>query len=257
MSKIKNLWKSYKSQMDLDAREQIILHYAYLAKYVVDRMPIRSTAVASYDDLLGHALIGLIDAVEKFDPSRDIKFETYAITRIRGAVLDALKSLDWMPRSARATEQELRRVFAKLEAELGRPATDEEVAKAMDVDIDTLNDKLAEVSQSALLSFEEVVLSNEESANVNGLCAQVDLAGDPVHAAELGERSRLLARAIAALPEKEKLVISLYYNNGLTLKEIAVVLGVTESRVCQLHSKAIVRLHGKLARHAELLLAAA
>ena len=257
MLKMADQWKRHKTQSDPQAREKIILAYAYLAKYVVDRMPLLPNAVTGYDDLLSHAIVGLIDAVEKFDPSRDIKFETYAITRIRGAVLDAIKSLDWMPRSVRASEQELRRVFARLEARLGRSATDEEVAAEMGIDPYTLNQKLSEVGHSALISFEEVMVYGEESADEEGLWGPPDPQGDPTLAVEADERGRLLARAIADLPEKEKLVISLYYNDGLTLKEIAKVLGVTESRACQLHSKAVVRLHGKLARHKDLLLAAA
>jgi len=257
MVETNDLWHRCKVQMDDDARQQIILAYTYLAKYVVDRMHTRPSSVVSYEDLLGHAIVGLIDAVEKFDPSRDVRFETYAIVRIRGAVLDAVKGLDWLPRSIRAAEQKLRAVFAKLEAELGRAATDEEVAAAMGIDVDSLDDLLADVGQSAVLSLEELIACGEESSTLTGVTPQLDLQSDPAVAAEFLERKRLLADAISGLPEKEKLVISLYYKEGLTLKEIAAVLGVTESRACQLHSKAVVRLHGKLARHAELLLAAA
>ncbi len=257
MPNVDRLWKRYKLHMDSEAREQIILAYAYLAKYVVDRMPIRPSAVTSYDDLVSHAVVGLIDAVEKYDPSRDVKFETYAITRIRGSVLDALKSIDWVPRSLRSTEQELKRAFAVLEATLGRPATDEEVAAALDISVDELHRRLSDIGQSALLSFEELMIYGEENTGLAGLCSRPDPESDPMLCAEMGERTKLLASAISQLPEKEKLVISLYYNDGLTLREIAAVLGVTESRVCQLHSKAIVRMHGKLARHQDLLLAAA
>lgn len=257
MLKMADQWKRYKTEADPHAREKIILAYAYLAKYVVDRMPLLPNAVTGYDDLLGHAIVGLIDAVEKFDPSREIKFETYAITRIRGAVLDAIKSLNWMPRSVRSSEQELRKAYSRLEATLGRSATDEEVAGELGIDVDSLNDMLSAVGHSALISFEEVMLYGEDSADDEGLWGPPDPQGDPMFAAESEERGRLLARAIADLPEKEKLVISLYYNDGLTLKEIAKVLGVTESRACQLHSKAVVRLHGKLARHKDLLLLSA
>lgn len=255
MSHVDGLWRRYKSRNDPQAREQIILAYAHLAKYIVDRMPVRPSPVMSYDDLLGHAIVGLIDAVERFDPARDVKFETYAVVRIRGAVLDALKSLDWIPRSVRASEHKLRDVLANLEARLGRPATDEEIADAMGMGIDELNEMLADVGQSAIMSLEELLVRGEESLADPGLAPGDDY--DPVVAAEIEERKQLLAKAVGELPDKEKLVISLYYNEGLTLKEIAKVLGVTESRACQLHSKAVVRLHGKLARHEELLLAAA
>lgn len=252
-----NLWKKYKLHKDPEAREQLILSYAYLAKYVVDRMPVCQTPAAGYDDLLSYATLGLIDAIEKFDPLRDVKFETYAITRIRGAVLDALKTLDWLPRSVRAEEQKIRRVFARLEGELGRPATDEEAAAALGIEVDTLSEKLASVSQSALLSLEDLMISSEETVDVRPIGGTYDSLCDPERTVELAERTRFLAKAIGELPERERLVISLYYKDGLTLKEIAAVLGVTESRVCQLHSKAVIRLHGKLARHADLLLATA
>ena len=257
MSQEDKLWQRYKLQGDLQAREQIILAYAHLAKYVLDRMHVRPSAAIGYDDLLGYAIVGIIDAVEKFDPSRDVKFETYALARIRGAVLDAIKSLDWIPRSVRASEQELRRTLARLEAELGRPATDEETAEAMGIGVDKLNEILAGVGQTAILSLEELMLYGDEAAIGSGLGSSVDFASDPFLAAEMEERKHLLARAIGELPEREKLVVSLYYSEGLTFKEIAQVLGVTESRICQLHSKAVVRLHGKLARHADLMLAAA
>lgn len=255
MLKMNGLWQRYKTNMDSDARQQIILAYAYLAKYVVDRMNLRPSSVVSYDDLVSHAIMGLIDAVEKFDPGRDIKFETYASVRIRGAVLDALKSIDWKPRSVQSSAMELRKTYANLEARLGRAATDEEAAEEMGIDIDTLYDLLADIGQSSVLSLEELMACGDEYGGLAGF--NPDPRDSPEHAAFTEEKKRLLAAAITGLPEKEKLVISLYYKDGLTLKEIAAVLGVTESRACQLHSKAVVRLHGKLARHEELLLAAA
>lgn len=258
MPNVNTLWQRYKKQDDLQAREEIILAYAYLAKYVVDRMLVRPNAVVGYEDLIGHAAVGLIDAVEKFDPSKENKFETYAVVRIRGTVLDALKSMDWLPRSARSLEQELKRIFAELEARFGRPATDAEVAAEMGMDEDELADALADIGHTALLSLEELMASGDEQTSLTPLGSRPDSANfNPVLSIELSERKRLLADAIGTLPEKEKLVISLYYKEGLTLKEIAAVLGVTESRACQVHSKAIVRLQGKLTRHAELLLSAA
>lgn len=256
MANLDKLWRRYKKQNDLQAREEIILAYAYLAKYVVDRMLVRPSAAIGYEDLVGHAAVGLIDAVEKFDPCREVKFETYAVVRIRGAVLDAIKSMDWLPRSIRSFEQELRRVFAALEAKLGRPATDAEVAAELKMDVDELNDAIADVGQMALLSLEDMMAAGDEDTSVTALGGQTDSAQNPVLSLEISERKKILAQAIDSLPEREKLVISTYYKEGLTLKEIAAVLGVTESRACQLHSKAILRLHGKLARHAELLLAA-
>jgi RNA polymerase sigma factor FliA len=257
MPNLNELWRRYKQESNEDSRQQLISNYAYLAKYVVDRMLVRPTAVMGYDDLIGHAVVGLIDAVEKFDLGKTVKFETYAFVRIRGAVLDAIKSLDWTPRSVRASEQEVRRAFAELEAELGRPATDAEVAAALGTDEDSLNETVADIGQSSLLSLEELMVTTGDSAQVNGVATSADADSDPNFAAQLSERARILGTAIDELPDREKLVVSLYYKEELTLKEIAAVLGVTESRTCQLHSKAVIRLHGKLARHQDLLLAAA
>jgi len=254
MPQVDALWQRYKLHNDLQAREQIILAYSHLAKHTVDRMPVRPSAVISYDDLLGHAILGLIDAVERFDLSHDVKFETYALSRIRGAVLDAIKSIDWVPRSVRASGRRLREVVSALEADLGRPATDEEIARAMGISIDELDEAFADIGQSAMLSLEELILCGGEATADCGLEWADDC--DPVTAAEMEERKRLLAEAVGTLPDKEKLVVSLYYVDGLTFKEIAKVLGVTESRVCQLHSKAIVRLNGKLARYEGVLSAA-
>ncbi len=256
MSRLDDCWRRYKLHADADARQQIILTYSYLAKYVVDRMNLRPNSVISHDDLISHAIMGLIDAVEKFDLEKGVKFETYASLRMRGAVLDALKSIDWKPRSVRASEQDLRNAFAELEAELQRPATDEEVARSLGISVDALNNALADIGQSALSSLEEIMLYGEDGDSVTGLPGG-DPSSDPAIAAFLCERTRLLAEAVDTLPDKEKLVVSLYYKDGLTLKEIAAVLGVSESRACQIHSKAMVRLHGKLARHRDILLAAA
>ncbi len=254
MMKNEGLWQLYKTRNDADARERLILAYSYLAKYVVDRLPARPSAVMSHDDLLGHAIVGLIDAVEKFDIHREIKFETYAVTRIRGSVLDALKSLDWMPRTMRATEHRLRDVVATLEAELGRPARDQEIADAMGISIDDTEKLFSDMGHAAVLSLEEILGYGEDGAT-GDLPASDD--GDPLAAVTVEHGKALLAMAVGGLPEKEKLVVSLYYNEGLTFKEVAKVLGVTESRICQLHSKAVVRLNGKLARHTDLLLQAA
>ncbi len=251
-----DLWQKLKTG-DENAREELILKYAHLTRYVVDRMNIKTTPVFGYDDLLSHAIMGLIDAVEKFDCTKDVKFETYASVRIRGSVLDALKSLDWMPRSLRATETELRRAFARLEAELGRPATDDEVARSMGISIDELNNTLASCAHSAVQSLEEMMYYGEEGPELAATGDKARPDEDPLSATELSERRRMLASAIDVLPEREKLVVSLYYKDGLTLREIAAVLGVTESRACQLHSKAVVRMQGKLARHADLFVMAA
>lgn len=239
------LWRQYKSGGDQYAREQLITSYAYLAKYVVDRLSFTVVGAASHDDLIGHAVVGLIEAVEGFEPERGLKFETFAIPRVRGAVIDALRNLDWAPRSVRKDESDLRRVCAEAEAELGRPPTDEELADRLGIEVTQLEEKLALVGRSSLLSLDETLSAGIEIGSPDAS------SDDPYVAAQKAERARLLAEAIDQLPERERVVVSLYYADGLTLKEIAEVLGVTESRVCQLHAKATLRLNGKLARHSD------
>ncbi|MGB9619340.1 MAG: FliA/WhiG family RNA polymerase sigma factor [Armatimonadota bacterium] len=254
MAAAEELWRRWKERGDEDARQQIILSYAYLTRFVVDRLLLRPNSVIGYDDLLGHAAIGLIDAVERFDPGVGVEFATYAVWRIRGAVLDALKNLDWVPRSVRAKEQSIKRAYAKLEARLARPASDEEVAAELGMTVDELAEALEDIGQSVVCSLEELLADGDQAFAPDRHADSSDL--DPASAAEKQEKRRLLARAIDELPEREKLVLGLYYGEELTLREIAAVLGVTESRVCQIHARATIRLHGKLARHAELLLAA-
>lgn len=239
------LWRQYKGSNDQYAREQIITSYAYLAKYVVDRLSFSVVGAVSYDDLIGHAVVGLIEAVGSFEPERGLKFETFAMPRVRGAVIDALRSLDWAPRSVRKDEADLRRACVEAEAEFCRPPTDRELADRLGMTLGELEDKLALVGRSSLLSLDETLSAGIE------ISAPDAFADDPYVAAQKEERARLLAEAIDLLPERERLVVSLYYADGLTLREIAEVLGVTESRVCQMHAKATLRLNGKLARHSD------
>lgn len=257
MSDLNILWARFKKKSDLQARDELIKAYAHLARYAVDRMNLRPSGVMSRDDLIGHAVVGLIDAVDRFDLNREVKFETYAMTRIKGSVLDALKSLDWMPRSIRNSEMELKRTMARLESELGCPPSDEQVAEAMGITVDKLNGLLASVGQSAMMSLDELMLRGDDCDGGCNIGAAPDDAFNPMASVELEERTKILAKAIGELPEREKLVVSLYYKEGLTLKEIALVIGVTEGRVCQLHSKAVMRLNGKLARHRDLMLSVA
>jgi RNA polymerase sigma factor for flagellar operon FliA len=237
------LWRDYKTTGCERARERLIEEYAYLAKYAVDRLNLSPSGALSREDLIGHAIVGLIDAVEKFDPGRNVKFETYALSRIRGEVIDVIRSLDWAPRSVRKYEIMLRDAYARLEMELDRPPNDDEVARYLGVDVAEVERMLALVAQSALLSLDETIASGGDVTAPNGF--QGD---DPASSAERSEQKRLLAEAINALPDRERMVISLYYYDNLTQKEIAEVLGVTESRVCQIHTKAVLRLQGKLAR---------
>lgn len=238
------LWLEYKTRGTEEARQKIISEYAYLAKYTVDRLNLSPSGALSYEDLIGHAIIGLIDAVEKFDPARNVKFETYALCRIRGEVIDIIRSLDWIPRSVRRNESMLRDIYARLEMELHRPPTDSEVADHMGIRVAELEKMLADVGQSAVFSLDEVI-SNGGDVSVPGDDTWGD---DPAASAERSDQKRLLAQAIEELPERERTVVALYYYENLTQKEIAAVLGVTESRVCQIHTKAVLRLSGKMSR---------
>ncbi|MDH7602322.1 MAG: FliA/WhiG family RNA polymerase sigma factor [Armatimonadota bacterium] len=238
------LWLEYKNNGSEEAREKLIEEYAYLAKYAVDRLNLSPSGALSYEDLIGHAIVGLIDAIEKYDPSRSVKFETYALSRIRGEVIDVIRALDWAPRSLRRQEAELRRAYAYLETVLGRSATDQEVADYLNITVSDLEKLLANVSQCALLSLDEIIAAGGDVLPTS----EDDDSNDPATMAEKSEQARLLAQAIEELPDRERTVISLYYYDKLTQKEIAAVLGVTESRVCQMHTKAVLRLAAKLTR---------
>lgn len=244
MDKRERLWKEYKKTGSDFAREQLIAEYAYLAKYAVDRLNLSPSGALGYEDLVGHAVVGLINAIERFDLDRNVKFETYALTRIRGEVIDIIRSLDWTPRSVRRNETLLRDAYARTEISHGRPPTDMEVAEFMGVDMSEFEKMIADVGQSAILSLDEIITSGIDISNTY---LDNEFA-DPADKAQIQEQKRLLAQAIDELPERERTVISLYYFENLTQKEIAAVLEVTESRICQIHTKAVLKLAGKLSR---------
>jgi RNA polymerase sigma factor for flagellar operon FliA len=199
-------------------------------------------------DLISYGLGGLIFAIERFDLSREIKFETYAITRIRGAIIDELRSLDWVPRSVRARAREIERVNVKLEARLRRAPTDEEMASELKLGLEEFHDALLQISNSTIVALDELWNVSDSSGDQVSLLDTIPDHGapDPEAVVDQGELRDRIADAIAALPEREKLVIALYYYENLTLREIGEVLGVTESRVSQLHTKAVLRLRSKL-----------
>jgi RNA polymerase sigma factor for flagellar operon FliA len=243
------LWQQHRREPTEETRRQLVESYAALAKYVVDRLNIKTTAAVAYEDLLGQAIVGLIDAIERFDLDRGVKFETYAYTRIRGAVVDMLREMDWAPRSLRSKESELREAYERVEAKLGRPATDTEVAQAMGLSIGEFKDLAQEVGRWAVISLEESVVSDDDGQLLSvGETIPDDAMPSPQDCAEYEDLRARLAASIDALPDQERLVISLYYHEGLTLKEAGQVLGVTESRVCQIHSKAVTRLRAQMAR---------
>ena len=222
--------------------------YSPLVKYVAGRMSSGLPAHVDEADLISYGLGGLIFAIQRFDLSREIKFETYAITRIRGAIIDELRSLDWVPRSVRARAREIERVNMKLEARLRRAPTDEEMAAELEISVEEFHDALLQISNSTIVALDELWSVSDSSGDQVSLLDTIPDHGapDPQAMVDQSELRDRIADAIAALPEREKLVIALYYYENLTLREIGEVLGVTESRVSQLHTKAVLRLRSKL-----------
>jgi RNA polymerase sigma factor for flagellar operon FliA len=244
------IWRDYIACKSTSIREGIILKYAPLVKYVAGRVAIGLPSNVDFDDLVSYGVFGLMDAIEKFDPSRGIKFETYAIARIRGAILDGLRSNDWVPRSVRQKAKELEKICAGLENRLGRSATDQEISEAMNLNLKDFYELLSEVSCTTLSSLDELwmVNSNEEdSVRVLDLVRN-DESEDPLQHVEIEEIKAVLAATIDYLPERERMVIALYYYEGMTLKEIGEIMEISESRVSQIHTKAIFRLRGRLNR---------
>jgi RNA polymerase sigma factor for flagellar operon FliA len=226
-----------------------VVAYSPLVKYVAGRMSSGLPAHVEEADLISYGLSGLISAIERFDLSREIKFETYAITRIRGAIIDELRTLDWVPRSVRARAREIERANTKLEARLQRAPTDEEMAAELRMTPEEFQEALVQISNSTIVALDELWnVSDATGDQVSLLDTLPDRqAPDPQHLVDQSELRDRIADSIAALPEREKLVVALYYYENLTLREIGEVLGVTESRVSQLHTKAVLRLRSKLA----------
>jgi RNA polymerase sigma factor for flagellar operon FliA len=245
---LKDLWKRYKSSGDERARERLVVAYAPLAKYVAGRLSVNLPGHVDEADLISYGLTGLISAIERFDLEREIKFETYAITRIRGAIIDELRTLDWVPRSVRARAREIERANQKLEARLQRAPTDEEMATELEITVAEFNESLVQISTSTLVALDELWNTNDADGDSVSLLDTIADRGaaDPEAEVDQGELRDRIADSIGALPEREKLVIALYYYENLTLREIGEVLGVTESRVSQLHTKAVLRLRSKL-----------
>lgn len=245
---LRELWRRYKEDGDEQARERLVLAYSPLVKYVAGRMASGLPAHVEEADLISYGLLGLISAIERYEPEREIKFETFAITRIKGSIIDELRSLDWVPRSVRARAREIERVNAKLENELQRPPTDQEMADALGMTVEEFQESLLQISNSSIVALDELWTVSDASGDQVSLLdtLQDPSAVDPAQEMDTSEMKDRLAEAIARLPEREKLVIALYYYENLTLREIGEVLGVTESRVSQLHTKAVLRLKSRL-----------
>jgi RNA polymerase sigma factor for flagellar operon FliA len=225
-----------------------VVAYSPLVKYVSGRMASGLPAHVEEADLISYGLVGLINAIERFELEREIKFETYAITRIKGAIIDELRSLDWVPRSVRARARAIERANAKLEARFLRAPTDEEMSRELEMSVDEFQEALLQISNSTVAALDELWTVSDASGDQVSLLDTLQDPGapDPASVIDATELKDRVADAIARLPEREKLVVALYYYENLTLREIGEVLGVTESRVSQLHTKAVLRLRSRL-----------
>lgn len=236
--------------VDLAWQEQMVLQYASLIKYIASRLALRLPAHISLDDLISSGIIGLIDAIHKFDPGKNISFKTYAEFRIKGAILDELRSLDWIPRSVRKKSHILEKTYSELEKTLGRPAEAEEVCEALGLELEEFYQLLDETKSVSLVELEGVwkTIRNGPDLPDNELPEILldENVRDPFLALHFSELQDIMVKAIDALPDKEKLLISLYYYEELTMKEIGQIMGYTESRISQLHTQAMVRLRSKL-----------
>ncbi len=242
---VAELWESYRRTPTRQARDRLILQYSPLVKYVAGRVAVGLPQNVEQSDLVSYGIFGLIDAIEKFDPARGFKFETYAISRIKGAILDELRSIDWVPRSVRAKGRAVERAFSKLEAELKRSPTEAELAEELEMSLAQLQQVLGQLSLTGVAALDEMLGDRSDSATLGDTIPD---AGDgPGALLEMRELRGQLAKAIERMPEREKVVLTLYYFENLTLARIGEVLKVTESRVSQLHSKAMLQLRAKLA----------
>lgn len=251
---VQALWIRYKQNRDPQAREALVINYASLVRYVAGRMAMGLPAQVELDDLESFGLFGLLEAIERFDLARGVKFETYAMTRIRGAIIDGLRAETWAPALKQKAKQ-IEQAHARLENQLGRDPTDEELAGELGLSLSDLNRRQSEVSAAVMLSLDETSASDDDG---DGLSVSDKLqdpnSPDPVVEALNVERKEALAQAIEKLSEKERLVVTLFYYEGLTAKEIAMVMNLSVARISQLHSKAILRLRGRLSRHKQQLI---
>jgi RNA polymerase sigma factor FliA len=234
------------AQQDPQHVEALIEAYAPLVKYIAHRLACRLPASISVEDLISTGVLGLLDAIQKYDPQRPNMFKTYAECRIRGAMLDYVREWDWVPRPVREKEQALTRAYAAIEHQQGRPATDEEVAAWLGLDLDTLDEWLTHVRGVSVLSLDKPLAHDAEGDAVTALAQLAEEAPGPREFAETQELTQLRAEAIDALPEQEKIVLSLYYFEELTMHEIGQVLEVTLSRISQIHTKAILHVRAAL-----------
>ena len=245
---INQLWRTFKRTNDQAIRDRLILTYAPLVKYVAGRLGSGLPAHVDDGDLVSYGLLGLMAAIERYEPNRDVKFETYAIARIRGSILDELRALDWVPRSVRSRARQIERAMYELESKLARAPTDAEIAAKVGISVEELEESLTDISRSSIAALDELWTISGSGGDQVALIDTLEDENEPKPATAYAqtELREMVAHAITRLPEREKLVITLYYYEDLTLREIGEVLGVTESRVSQLHTKAILRLKSSL-----------
>jgi RNA polymerase sigma factor for flagellar operon FliA len=243
-----NLWGDYLTSQEPEVRERLLLKYLPLVKYVAGKIMANLPSSVSYDDLVSAGVIGLIGALDRFDPAVGVKFETFVLPRIRGAILDELRKLDWAPRSLRSKARKLERTVSELERELGRSVTDVEIAERLHLSSDEFTSFLREVNSTSLVSLD--IVGSEDQERIVSMYDVLEnpLADNPLKDIEREEVKMLLVKSIEQLPEQEKIVMALYYYEELTLREIGQVLNITESRVSQIHSKAVNALRAHLAQ---------
>ena len=241
------LWLEYKKTRSPQLRDTFIRQYMPLVKYVAGKLAVGMPGSVEFDDLVGFGQFGLLDAIEKFDPGKNVKFKTYAVTRIRGAIFDELRQLDWVPRSVRQKSREIEDTIVDLESKLGRTATDAEIAEKMGVSEAEYQQTVMKVSGTSVLSLNDVWYSGNDNDHMSiGDSIESPSSLNPDVIVEREEIRKVIVEAINELPEKEKMVIVLYYHEDLTFKEIGQVLEVSESRISQLHTRANLRLRAKL-----------
>jgi len=241
------LWIEFKKTRSIQLRDAFIRQYMPLVKYVAGKVAIGMPVNVEFDDLVGFGQFGLLDAINKFDPEKNVKFKTYAVTRIRGAIFDELRQMDWVPRSIRQKSREIEDTIVELESKLGRTVSDEEVAAAMNMSLADFHHMMLKVSGTSILSLNDVWYSGEDSDRMSiGDSIESPASLNPDVIVEREEIKRVITEAIKELPEKEKMVLVLYYHEDLTFKEIGQVLQVSESRISQLHASANTRLRAKL-----------
>ena len=245
MDQLDQLWNEYKFGGNEEAREKLITDFVPIVNTIARRLEIYASSSYGFEDLVSVGLMGLLDAIEKFQPGKGAIFKTYAWHRIRGAILDEIRALDWVPRSIRDKASQLEKAYQTVRQRAGRAAEEFEVAEELGISQQQLQETLAEVGCTSILTIEDLMTDEENEEIVNDWLAD-PYAVDVQEQVELQENKEILAESIDQLPEKEKLVVSLYYNEEATMQEISLILGITVGRVSQLHSSAIVRLRNAL-----------